>query len=563
MSWMKSTAAAITLAVLIGFSAAPYPILAQPFPTQITQAIANLTSGVTPFTNEGVVASGYINWGTARSSSGYGLRDSAGVIQVKNSGGTWVAINATSTTPAPATATFITQTPNSTLVNEQALSTLATALLVNTTSTGVLTAYPGATCVSGFLRILGGDGTGTCQSVSLTADVVSALPIANGGTNLTGYAQGDVIYASALNTLASLGKSASATRYLSNTGTSNNPAWAQVDLTTGVTGILPVANGGGGIGTGTSGGVLGYTSTTTLASSVLLTMNALVLGGGAGATPTPLASLGTTTTLLHGNAAGAPTWSAVDLINDTTGTVTAARGGTGQSSYAVGDLLYASGAAALSKLADVAAGSFLRSGGVTTAPAWSTTTLPNSSVQGDIMFANGTNTYGNLTAVATGSYLRSAGVTTNPVWSTITLPNAGTQGDLMTATGANAYGNVSDVATGSVLVSGGVATVPAYSATPTVTTVTATYYNSLASTTLVSAATITPTRTIHHVSGSAAVATITVPAGCTPTCVIYLVPDGTWTWTTGGNVSIAGSAVVNKVLIMVWDGTKWNPSYLA
>ncbi len=35
-------------------------------------------------------------------------------------------------------------------------------------------------------------------------------------------------------------------RYLSNTGTSNNPAWAQVALTTGVTGILPPANGGTG-----------------------------------------------------------------------------------------------------------------------------------------------------------------------------------------------------------------------------------------------------------------------------------------------------------------------------
>jgi hypothetical protein len=57
-------------------------------------------------------------------------------------------------------------------------------------------------------------------------------------------AQGDLLYASAANTLAKLAKNTSATRYLSNTGTSNNPAWAQIDLTNGVTGILPVANGG-------------------------------------------------------------------------------------------------------------------------------------------------------------------------------------------------------------------------------------------------------------------------------------------------------------------------------
>lgn len=57
-------------------------------------------------------------------------------------------------------------------------------------------------------------------------------------------AQGDLLYASGANTLARLAKDANATRYLSNTGTSNNPAWAQINLTNGVTGVLPVANGG-------------------------------------------------------------------------------------------------------------------------------------------------------------------------------------------------------------------------------------------------------------------------------------------------------------------------------
>lgn len=80
-----------------------------------------------------------------------------------------------------------------------------------------------------------------------------------------------------------------------------------------VTGItdLAVADGGTGLSAGTDGGVLGFTAAGTIASSVLLTANALVLGGGAGATPTPMGSLGTTTTVLHGNAAGAPTFGAV------------------------------------------------------------------------------------------------------------------------------------------------------------------------------------------------------------------------------------------------------------
>jgi|GEM_PF-6973793 len=74
--------------------------------------------------------------------------------------------------------------------------------------------------------------------------------------------------------------------------------------------------------------------------------------------------------------------------------VTAAQGGTGQSSYAVGDILYASGSTALSNLADVAAGSYLRSGGVTTAPLWSTLILPNAATSTRVPYATGTNTWG-------------------------------------------------------------------------------------------------------------------------------------------------------------------------
>jgi len=63
-----------------------------------------------------------------------------------------------------------------------------------------------------------------------------------------------------------------------------------------------------------------------------LTANALVLGGGATATPTPMGSLGTTTTVLHGNVAGAPTFGAVSLTADVSGTLPVANGGTGQAS---------------------------------------------------------------------------------------------------------------------------------------------------------------------------------------------------------------------------------------
>jgi hypothetical protein len=77
-----------------------------------------------------------------------------------------------------------------------------------------------------------------------TLTLSGTLAVANGGTNLSSYTQGDILYASGTTTLAKLAKDTNATRYLSNTGSSNNPAWAQVALATGVSGQLPLANGG-------------------------------------------------------------------------------------------------------------------------------------------------------------------------------------------------------------------------------------------------------------------------------------------------------------------------------
>lgn len=68
--------------------------------------------------------------------------------------------------------------------------------------------------------------------------------------------QGDLIYGSASNIFSTLAKNTTATRYLANTGTSNNPNWDQVNLANGVTGTLPVANGGTG-STGITGIVSG------------------------------------------------------------------------------------------------------------------------------------------------------------------------------------------------------------------------------------------------------------------------------------------------------------------
>jgi hypothetical protein len=62
-------------------------------------------------------------------------------------------------------------------------------------------------------------------------------------------------------------------------------AASQIDLTSQVKNLLPVANGGTALGSGTGGGILGFTASGVIASSGALASNALVVGGGGSATP--------------------------------------------------------------------------------------------------------------------------------------------------------------------------------------------------------------------------------------------------------------------------------------
>ena len=82
--------------------------------------------------------------------------------------------------------------------------------------------------------------------------------------------------------------------------------------------------------------------------------------------------------------------------------------------------------------------------------------------------------------------------------------------------------------------------------------------------TITSTSTISPTYAINFVSGSATINTIVAPSPILYSSgQITLIPTGLWTISTSGNVALASTAIVNKALIMTFDGgtNKWYPSY--
>lgn len=83
---------------------------------------------------------------------------------------------------------------------------------------------------------------------------------------------------------------------------------------------------------------------------------------------------------------------ATGLMVPDSGIAQAVNGGTGNGSYTIGDMLYSTGSGTLSRLAGVATGNALISGGVATAPSWGKIALPTH-ISGVLPVANGgTNT---------------------------------------------------------------------------------------------------------------------------------------------------------------------------
>jgi hypothetical protein len=155
------------------------------------------------------------------------------------------------------------------------------------------------------------------------------------------------------------------------------------------------------------------------------------------------------------------------------GTIGATYGGTGQSSYTTGDLLYASSSTALAKLADVATGNALISGGVGAAPYWGKIDL-TTHVSGTLPVGNGgtgqastltqyglvyaaTTTAMGSTAAGTSSQVLIGNASGAPTWSgtpSITSINAGNMklsGNTLESTNTNGSINITPNGTGDVV----------------------------------------------------------------------------------------------------------------
>jgi uncharacterized protein YcfJ len=207
-----------------------------------------------------------------------------------------------------------------------------------------------------------------------------------GGTNLTTYTTGDILYASATNVLSKLAIGTTGQHLIVTAGL---PAWGtdtalgtvtSVSWTGGLVSVATATTTPAFTVAGTSGGIVYFSSASTWASSAALTQYGVVYGGGAGATPVATAA-GTTGQVLTATTSGAPTWSATyagtvtsvgftgGLISVATATTTPALTVAGTS----GGVVYFSSASTWASSAALTASALVLGGGAGAAPATTTT----------------------------------------------------------------------------------------------------------------------------------------------------------------------------------------------
>jgi len=148
-----------------------------------------------------------------------------------------------------------------------------------------------------------GGTTGLTPATATTGAVTLAgtLIAVNGGTGFASYAVGDLLYANTTTTLAKLPDVATGNALISG-GVNTAPLWGKIGLTTHVSGVLPIANGGTNTtATPTAYGVAYGTGTAYAFTAAGTTKQALLANTGAAPT---WSTLTTGSSILYGDASG-------------------------------------------------------------------------------------------------------------------------------------------------------------------------------------------------------------------------------------------------------------------
>ena len=135
---------------------------------------------------------------------------------------------------------------------------------------------------TGVLSLAGGT-TGLTPAAATTGAVTLAgtLIAANGGTGFASYAVGDLLYANTTTTLAKLPDVATGNALISG-GINTAPLWGKIGLTTHVSGILPIANGGTNALTAPTAGAVAYGTGTAYGFTAAGTAGQVLTSNGAG-----------------------------------------------------------------------------------------------------------------------------------------------------------------------------------------------------------------------------------------------------------------------------------------
>lgn len=158
---------------------------------------------------------------------------------------------------------------------------VSTVINGTTSAGGVALSIPNNTIVNFWTDGLDIAPTNTYLPVLSIGALVLGTPLdaIYGGTGLSSYTTGDILVASSGTTVARLPDVATGNVLLSG-GVATPPGYGKVGLTTHVSGILPVPNGGTGLSTATTGDIIYASAANTWASLAdVATGNALISGG--------------------------------------------------------------------------------------------------------------------------------------------------------------------------------------------------------------------------------------------------------------------------------------------